>query len=231
MLVGMDALPRVGKPTRQSLFIALQALHQAADCGWAEYHSASEETIIAFHPAFLPTYVQVRFDQYLPPEAITDVLRASGYNEPEVLSEEERARRATTALVRRVAFRNRLVHVYGERCAMCGLGSGLVQGAHIYPASAPGSPDELWNGLALCPNHHAAFDRHLIWVAPDSRAILLHPALRAAAPQDPACQSFIQATHSSVREPQSKALRPRAKMFARRYEYFRDSYSWPNELL
>ena len=50
----------------------------------------------------------------------------------------------------------------------------LVQGAHIYPARASDSPDKVWNGLALCSNHHTAFDRHLIWVEPSSRRVLLH---------------------------------------------------------
>lgn len=42
----------------------------------------------------------------------------------------------------------------------------LVEAAHIIPFSI-GRNDKPTNGLALCPNHHWAMDRHLIAPCPD----------------------------------------------------------------
>jgi len=47
---------------------------------------------------------------------------------------------------------------YGYACALCGTQLDIVEGAHIIPVSVENSSDELWNGIALCPNHHKLFD-------------------------------------------------------------------------
>lgn len=47
---------------------------------------------------------------------------------------------------------------YDFSCAVCGMQLGIVEGAHIIPASAADGEDEIWNGIALCPNHHKLFD-------------------------------------------------------------------------
>src|SRR5215218_3900100 len=60
VLVGMEAEARVGKPTRQSLFVPLWVLEQAATSGWSEHHNTSGELIIGFHPALLPAYIEAR---------------------------------------------------------------------------------------------------------------------------------------------------------------------------
>jgi hypothetical protein len=60
VLVGMDATDRLGKDTRQSLFIDLSILRQAAKVEWAEYYSDSGELIVAFRPALLPRYIKLR---------------------------------------------------------------------------------------------------------------------------------------------------------------------------
>ena len=66
------------------------------------------------------------------------------------------------------------LEVYDYMCAACGLrvrladGFSLVDAAHLIPftISANDTPN---NGLALCPNHHRAMDRHLIAPCPDSK--------------------------------------------------------------
>src|SRR5207244_10560100 len=105
-------------------------------------------------------------------------------------------------------FRNAVVGAYDGRCAMCGLALGLVQGAHIYPASAPNSVDQVQNGLALCPNHHAAFDRHLIWIEPGSLRLVPHPTLFDAASVDSAAADFIASMAPAVRPPSDHAAHP-----------------------
>jgi HNH endonuclease len=227
VLVGMEAWARLGKPTRQSLFIPLWLLDRAASTGWSEHHSTSGELIIGFHPALLPAYLEARRSGLrIEPEQVADISEASGLiAEPEE-GAAERARRAVTALVRRKRFGKDVVVAYEGRCAMCGLNFGLVEGAHIYPVQAPGSPDAVWNGLALCGNHHAAFDRHLLWVEPEQRSIRVHPTVLAAAGQDATARQFVEMTQPHLRLPASRRDEPRADMFARRYDFYGPDYKW-----
>lgn len=73
---------------------------------------------------------------------------------------------------RNAAFRRTILEIYDYTCAACGIRlllSGdlsLVEAAHIIPFSVARN-DKPTNGLALCPNHHWAMDRHLIAPCPD----------------------------------------------------------------
>jgi predicted restriction endonuclease len=64
--------------------------------------------------------------------------------------------------------------VYDYRCAACGIRvlldhvESLVEAAHLIPFSESRN-DKPTNGMALCPNHHWAMDRHLIAPCPDSK--------------------------------------------------------------
>jgi predicted restriction endonuclease len=109
---------------------------------------------------------------------------------------------------------------------MCGLNFGLVEGAHVYPARAEGSPDTVWNGIALCRNHHAAFDRHLLWVDPHDRRIIVHPEIRARGRDDLPTKHFLDSTGVRLRELHRRTQRPRTEMFERRYAFAEGSYAW-----
>lgn len=113
---------------------------------------------------------------------------------------------------------------------MCDLGLSLVQGAHVYPASAPGTDDSLANGIALCANHHLSFDRHQIAVLPGSLKIVFHPDVLSQAEDDPAVRRFIEQTHQVLTHPRRAGAASDA-MLDRRYQYFSDKYGWLNELL
>ena len=65
---------------------------------------------------------------------------------------------------RDAAFGSMIVAQYGFACAVCQLQLDIVQGAHIIPVRVEHSTDEKWNGLALCPNHHALFDAYLFTI-------------------------------------------------------------------
>ncbi|HOX02134.1 MAG TPA: HNH endonuclease [Candidatus Paceibacterota bacterium] len=75
---------------------------------------------------------------------------------------------------RDAAFRWTILEIYDFTCAACGIrlvlhsGLSLVEAAHIIPFSVAWN-DRPTNGLALCPNHHWAMDRHLIAPCPDDR--------------------------------------------------------------
>lgn len=227
VLVGMEADARLGRSTRQSLFIPLWLLEQAATSGWSQHHSTSGELIIGFHPALLPTYIEARLaGLHIEPEQVADISEASGLLAPPEEAAEERVRRSVSALIRRAKFGKEVVAAYSGRCALCGLNFGLVEGAHIYPVQAPGSADEIWNGLALCGNHHAAFDKHLLWVEPNKRTVSIHPVILSAAKEDATARQFVAATLPQLRSPVSRGNAPREEMFRRRYNFFEMKYDW-----
>ncbi len=71
------------------------------------------------------------------------------------------------------AFRRTILVIYDFRCAACGVQItlenktvSLVEAAHLIPFSLSRN-DQPTNGIALCPNHHWAMDRHLIAPVPD----------------------------------------------------------------
>lgn len=108
---------------------------------------------------------------------------------------------------------------------MCGLGLRLVQGAHIYPGSAAGSHDKTFFGLALCANHHAAFDRHLIAVRPATLEVVMHPDVLAAAVADPATQLLVDGTLPVLRAAHA-GHGPAPAMSTKRYAHYGESYAW-----
>jgi hypothetical protein len=227
VLIVMDAQHRLGRTTRQSLFIPLWQLQEAARSGWAEHHSTTGELVLAFHPALLPSYLEsLEVDASIPADRVAAVIDASGLNDPIPDTPEERARRAATQLVRSAAFSRDVLAAYDGLCAMCGLNFGLVQGAHIYPAHAPHSPDITANGLALCGNHHGAFDRHLLWINPESRSISIHPDVLARRGLTPACEQFVDSTFPKLRDPRRPVDHPRRELFVQRYNLFADRYAW-----
>jgi hypothetical protein len=230
VLIGMEAEARLGRPTRQSLFIPLWLLEQAATSGWSEHHSTSGELIIGFHPALLPAYIEARRSGlHIEPAQVSDISEASGLVAPPEETAAERARRGVSTLVRRAQFGKEVVEAYGGRCALCGLNFGLVEGAHIYPVQAPGSKDTVWNGLALCGNHHAAFDRHFVWIEPDRRSVKIHPTLLSAVSGDQTARQFVESTLPRLRSPASRKQEPHADMFLQRYGFYEMKYDWAGD--
>ena len=75
---------------------------------------------------------------------------------------------------RDAAFRATILDIYDYTCAACGLRllvehkTPLVQAAHLIPFKVDRN-DHPTNGVALCPNHHWAMDKHLIAPCPHDR--------------------------------------------------------------
>lgn len=226
VFVALDGRTRVGRKTRFSLFIPIELLKAAAVRGWEEHYSSTDERIVAFLPTLLPVYVQLlRSGETIDPGSVALIAAAAGIVEQSETAI-ERGRRTVSALVRDAMFSRSVRDAYGGRCAMCGLNFSLVAGAHIYPVAASGAPDAIWNGLALCHNHHAAFDSHLIHIDPGSRRMSLHPDLLAGASKSSACEQFVRGTFPSLANPLRKEDYPRLQMFERRYGFFPSKYGW-----
>jgi hypothetical protein len=227
VVVAADPVRRMGNTTRYSIFAPLGLLTQAAEQGWADRVNSDGERLVGFWPELLPVFVDAaRAGVTLGADELDSVLEAAGLREAASLDSVHRTRRAAFHLVRRKAFSAEVCRAYDEKCALCGFNFSLVVGAHIYPASAPGAPDAVWNGVALCNNHHAAFDAHLIHVAPDTRTVGLHPSLLALSSTNAACKSFVDVTFGTLREPRRPHLRPTSEMLARRYDFFPKKYDW-----
>ncbi len=94
-------------------------------------------------------------DEHFPPSMHEDLLDAVGM--PWVVD-------TTTRSTRSPEFRESLIRLYQQRCAMCGFDGRLggaslaLEAAHI-KWHAHGGPDEPENGLLLCSIHHKALDR------------------------------------------------------------------------
>ncbi len=80
-------------------------------------------------------------------------------------------------VVRNGAFRRIVVSLYNQRCAFCRLkiissdAQNIVDGAHIKPFSEF-RDDRFINGLALCKNHHWAFDHGWFGISNDYRIVI-----------------------------------------------------------
>ena len=219
---------RLTKTTRQSLFCPLWLLEHVAEHGWGKAVSGSGERLVAFWPELLPAYLELELaGAEVEPAEMEGIIGASGVGDEEDEEPMDRLRREASVLARNRVFGADVVRAYGGACAMCGLGLGLVEGAHIYPVSAPKSPDKVWNGLCLCPNHHKAFDRHLVWVRPEDLGVVLHGSIRGMADKGhDAYRALVDVTLPQLRAPGEKAHEPRAEMFTRRYGFFASRYDW-----
>ena len=103
---------------------------------------------------------------------------------------------------------------------MCGLNASLIEAAHIYPVAAPDSPDEVWNGLCLCRNHHGAFDKNLVLLDADSLDIIITDRLKREAEESTAGRSLCDSTFPILKLPESREDYPAAEMIQKRYQFF-----------
>ncbi|MDD0972123.1 MULTISPECIES: HNH endonuclease [Pseudomonas] len=230
--VATDGRSRVGRATRFSVLFHQRIISEARRNGWATYTSSTGEKVCAFVPMLLPAFIeQIIQNEDIPPSEIAEMAIASGVMDPQTDINYQawaglRATKAINVLTRKAGAGKRIRRAYGDQCAMCGLGSGLIQGAHIYPVEAPGSTDEIWNGLSLCYNHHKAFDLHLIGVIPHTNEIILHPSLREDARYNHGTANFVNSTWTHLRVPDQARHQPNAQMFLERYSYFSELYNW-----
>lgn len=225
-----DARKRLERKTRWSAFFRLEDLRLADKQGWASGYSGDDEPLHYARPELFPALVTLASNPLsttMDAQAVARLVEAAGLTDPNPTSGAiERARRSVSTLVRDRKFALGLSDVYDGECAMCGLDFGLVEGAHILPASSPGSSDELSNGIALCSNHHRAFDKHLIYVDPETRAIRIHPKIHKQAATNAAAAAFIAGTLPALNKPNEASASPDQRMFEKRYALDPDRYAW-----
>jgi putative restriction endonuclease len=143
----------------------------------------------------------------------------------ESIAEDPEPRRAyVTATFRRrlhqVAFRERVIRAYQERCALCRLRHHqLLDAAHITPDRDPEGEPVVSNGVALCKLHHAAFDGFFFTIRPDY-VIQVRDSILAET-DGPMLVVGLQQIHGqSIHLPRHTADRPDPARLQRRLEEF-----------
>ena len=187
------------------------------------FHAIEPGSYIAAYPVFVveDEPAQLRFSVQV------DDLYAAETDDFGALVAEDLAepRRAyVTASFRRrlhqVAFRQRVIRAYAERCALCRLRHlELLDAAHITPDSDAEGEPVVSNGVALCKLHHAAFDRFFFAIRPD-HVIEVRPSILAET-DGPMLVVGLQQIHGQLmhlpRRPQDL---PDPGRLERRYEQF-----------
>jgi putative restriction endonuclease len=145
-----------------------------------------------------------------------------------IAEDQSEPRRAyVTATFRRrlhqVAFRERVLRAYSERCALCQLRhSELLDAAHITPDSDSEGEPVVSNGIALCKLHHAAFDRFFFAIRPDY-VIEVRPSVRQES-DGPMLVVGLQQIHGQqIHLPRRTVDLPDPARLERRYELFRQA--------
>lgn len=228
VLVAAQPEIRLGDMTRFSVLFHERLFRTAQQFGWAEpYRNNRGDLHWSFFPQLLPTFIEFYQNQIsLTPKEVQIAVVGAGLVDQPGDNSAARARAVTTRLIRDAKFAKAVVDAYNRRCCMCGLNLGLVSGAHIFPVSAPGSNDQPTNDLALCENHHRAFDNHRIWIHPQSRNTKLHPTILEHARTDKRSEIFVTTTFNQLTSPTNPTNLPNPKMFEERYGFFDGDYDW-----
>lgn len=126
-------------------------------------------------------------------------------------------------------FRRDVLTAYDAQCAVCGLNIvELLDAAHILPDRHELGVAWVRNGMALCKNHHAAFDANLLAVSPEL-TISIAPPLLSGSPQAPATRdavSNLEGAHLVV-VPTHENQRPHPDHLRDRFAEFQRKWSIP----
>lgn len=168
-----------------SLQIKEGFLAQAARDGFAVQAKETDaqgnvtEVAVAFSPEQFLTYafhLDAYHQQAIPASELEIVQRAASTTLDDqdltILPEpRRRAIREFNLAVRDKRFAKNVLQAYGHKCAICKTQLKLVEAAHIVPVKDNGT-DEVVNGVALCANHHKAFDDALILLRLDGKLMM-----------------------------------------------------------
>jgi putative restriction endonuclease len=150
-------------------------LNAARDSAFS-VQAKENEVVVAFRPAFLIDYALASESLHQGGRAHRDMALL---NDLETLTNEQiegvanadrkAIIRTITTKYRNRRFRAAVLDAYAHRCAFCRVQLSLLDAAHILPVSAPGSTDDVVNGIALCKLHHFAYDQNLVSFDPSYR--------------------------------------------------------------
>jgi putative restriction endonuclease len=161
-----------------SIQIDIRTVQQALQDGLAFGRKSNNEIAVGIRPDQFMAYATNadNLHRYGKDAATFDLLtRATSLEvipeqEINVLStQRQRVLQTVSRLSRLANFRQTVLQAYGMRCAVTRVQLKLVDAAHILPVGAPGSADDVRNGIALSPTYHRAFDNGLIFLDEELR--------------------------------------------------------------
>lgn len=149
-------------------------------CLWQAYEA--KQPFIYFHaiaPAIYKALWPCFIDRIFPDEGhariIVGVAKPSAkihkveYSIPDDIESRYMVRESKVRM-HQAAFRNAILNVYQNRCAITGMVEPkLIDAAHIIPDADVGDSQLINNGIALSNLHHRAYDRGLVGIDPDYR--------------------------------------------------------------
>jgi putative restriction endonuclease len=230
VFVGFDVQKHRRSTSRSpSIQVHFETLEKAKRDQIAFQRKGNDEIAVAFLPGLFAEYVssQDSLHQFAASDDELAILErvVSG----DVLTEEsliglsterEEVVKTITLRKRESDFRDRVLKAYENRCAMCDLQLRLLDAAHIIPVQEPGSNDLTCNGMALCKNHHAAYDNGVVKVDERYR---IHPNQRkidelAKMKATGGLEMFLKALHKEINLPLLPLDRPRPEYLRRGME-------------
>lgn len=155
-----------------SLQIDIRAVQDAQRDGLAPCRKENKEIAFWIRPDYLLTYAMSEgiHDDDDRQFAILERVCKLEQLHPDIADlSTERGRIVSTVsrLVRDRDFCRKVSVAYERKCCVTGLQLRLTDAAHILPVDAPGSTDEVSNGLCLSATYHRAFDSGLIFLSDD----------------------------------------------------------------
>jgi putative restriction endonuclease len=153
-----------------SVYSRFSTLKTASSFRIATYRDSNGQSIISFKPEYLGLYLEnISKIHLLSDEDLIELIDFSDNLDDAELEgtalhlDEGDLTVTHTRYKRDTKFRGLVYDAYEHRCAMCGIQLELVEAAHIVPHSHEKGTDEVNNGICLCPIHHSAYDRGLIY--------------------------------------------------------------------
>jgi len=179
LFAGFDlARHRNFTPGSPSIQVDIVAVRQALPDGLSFHRKTNDEISVGIRPDQLLAYAFNATDLHRygrDARVLPLLVRASSLQpitdaEISIIApERQRIIQTISRLSRLGNFRQQVLRAYGDRCAVTGMQLRLVDAAHILPVGAPGSLDDVTNGIALSPTFHRAYDAGLIYLAGDYR--------------------------------------------------------------
>jgi len=174
-------------PGSPSVQIDIRTIQQALQDGLAFDRKANNEIAVGVRPDQFVAYVYNASDLHRYGRQATTfglLERASSLKrirEDEIAPLTAKRRRIVqtiSRLSRAGNFRQQVMQAYAYRCAITRMQLKLVEAAHIVPVDAPGSSDDVRNGIALSPTYHRAYDNGLIYLD-ENHVMQINPAIES----------------------------------------------------
>ena len=166
-----------------SIQININTLREADKNGFAFFRKGNDEIAVGFRPDNILAYSlnSKSLHESGADAAISELLsKTDGFKlvtDDKINALTPERRRVLTKVLRLARdrdFRRKVIDAYIRRCCVTGLQLRLIDAAHILPVGAPGSSDDVQNGLCLSPTYHRAYDLGLIYLTEDRKMILNH---------------------------------------------------------